>query len=146
MLNKGFAGAAVFLASLTCGAPPASSQLILSCYTLQNDLMNFDRRAQFGHRHVMPELEAARKDALRAKRYGDKTYCAGWPTESCESESPEELRKSMRYKKLNKRYLLSHLGGADPVRLRIIREMQKLECPLPDHVFRLLVLLEEEDY
>ena len=145
MLNKRFAGALAVLALLTGYASPASSQLVLSCFTLQNDLVNFDRRAKVARRYVMTELESAKKDAQRVVQHPDKGYCLGWPTEDCSPPTTEKLGKIKRYQELNDSYLLSHLGGADPVRLRIIHEMEKLGCPLPDHVVRLLVLLEKEE-
>ncbi len=72
----------LFVTGLVLAAAPAKAQLVLICYTLHNDLANFDRRAhQVAH------------------------FYEGGP--------------------------LSHLGGADGIRLRIIDQMRQLGCPLP---------------
>lgn len=127
---------------------PAASQLVLSCYTLHNDLANFDRRARSVSHYFMPELKEARRSAKRAITHPEGEFCfglqtngAGLPPEKC---APEPAGAIEEYRYLKDVYLRSHLGGSDPVRLRIIGEMQKLGCPLPKHVLRLLELLEAE--
>jgi hypothetical protein len=142
MNTKKTAGAvAVFAMAWAFSGGPAASQLILSCLTLHNDLANFDRRASIGHRRFMPNLEHLREAADEAAAQADGESCFDRGAENCESRLDGKARK---YYRLKEAYLLSHLGGSDPIRLRIIGEMQKLGCPLPDHVVELQELLEVE--
>ncbi len=62
-LGKPFAGLVMFgLFCLLSGT--AYSQQVLVCYTLHNDLVNFDRRAHSVNHYFMPELGEAREAAL----------------------------------------------------------------------------------
>lgn len=122
-------------------ATPASSQLVLSCYTLHNDLANFDRRARSVRHYFMPELRDAQKSAKRAITHPKGEFCFGVGGEHCAPEPPNAIEK---YQYIKEAYLRSHLGGTDPVRLRIIGEMQKLGCPLPEHVIDLLQIMEAD--
>ena len=85
-------------------AGPALAQQVLACFTLHNDLANFDRRA---HR---PPFAAERE--------------AAWQSE--QERAAEQWRLQ--------RWARSRLGGSDPVRLAIIDEMYRNGCPLPPEV------------
>ena len=117
-LGKPFAGLVMFgLFCLLSGT--AYSQQVLVCYTLHNDLVNFDRRAHSVNHYFMPELGEAREAALRA----DSPLCI---SSSCKERARYDIE---RYHYLLMIWERSPLGGADPVRQRILEQMRLNGCP-----------------
>src|SRR4051794_36914518 len=114
--------------SLWLSVAPATAQEVLACYTLHNDLANFDRRAHQVDHYFAPGLAAARAAAIGA---GYFSRCAFNDAvgEDCTSA---RRRDWARYRRLQGIYDRSHLGGSDIVRLRIIDQMRYLGCPLPE--------------
>ena len=107
---------------------PALAQQVLICFTLHNDLANFDRRA---HR-PLPAREVPTPWADWA--HTCPNMLGGFPFYQCSPpphlvapESPEALE-------MHRAWSLSPLGGRDPTRLRILEEMVRNGCPLPTDV------------
>jgi len=117
-----FAGAALVLL-----AAPASAQQTLVCFTLHNDLANFDRRA---HRPQFPD----ERDAARRAAADYAAYCRGDQGlfSDCAALGTRADQTSAAYFTMLRTWGLSPIGGSDPVRLRIISEMYKNRCPMPD--------------
>jgi hypothetical protein len=139
---KTTASALAVSAAVLAFSGPAAGQLVLSCYTLHNDLANFDRRASVAHNFFLPRLERARREASDAAERSADAFCFDSTAEDCGRALAD---KAETYRRLREAYLLSHLGGSDLVRLRIIGEMRKLGCPLPDHVVELLQILDSKN-
>lgn len=117
------AGAALILL-----AAPASAQQTLVCFTLHNDLANFDRRA---HRPQFPD----ERDAARRAAADYAAYCPGGEARffsDCAALGARADQTSAAYFTMLRTWGLSPIGGSDPVRLRIISEMYKNLCPMPD--------------
>jgi hypothetical protein len=114
--------------SLWLSVAPATAQEVLACYTLHNDLANFDRRAHQVDHYFAPGLKAARAAAIGDSYFSRCAFndAAG---EDCTSA---RQRDWARYRRLQRIYDRSHLGGSDVVRLRIIDQMRYLGCPLPE--------------
>jgi hypothetical protein len=105
---------------------PASAQQDLVCFTLHNDLANFDRRA---HRPQFP----AERDAAQRAAADYAAYCPGGQTQSdCANLGALADRTSAAYFTMLRTWGLSPIGGSDPVRLRIINAMYQNRCPMPD--------------
>jgi hypothetical protein len=117
--------------SLCLSVVAARAQEVLACYTLHNDLANFDRRAHAVDHYFMPELRDARAVAL-AEPYFSRCAFTDLAGEDCASA---RRRDWARYRHLQGIYDRSHLGGSDVVRLRIIDQMRYLGCPLPEEAF-----------
>jgi hypothetical protein len=114
--------------SLWLSVAPARAQEVLVCYTLHNDLANFDRRAHQVDHYFAPALKAAREAAV-ADSYSSRCAFNNATGEDCTST---RQRDWARYRHLQRIYDRSHLGGSDVVRLRIIDQMRYLGCPLPE--------------
>jgi hypothetical protein len=115
------------IAAVTCGlsAVPALAQQVLVCFTLHNDLANFDRRA---HR-PLPAREVPTPWADWAHTCpnllgGFPFYQCSPPPDSVQPEQPEAFE-------MHRAWAQSPLGGRDPIRLRILDEMVRNGCPLP---------------
>ena len=80
----------------------SGAQEVLACYTLHNDLANYDRRARQVTPRYLQEFEAARAASAEQER-----------------AAPNDARAR------------PYLWGPDIVRLRIINEMRRYGCPLP---------------
>jgi hypothetical protein len=117
--------------SLWLSGVPAGAQEVLACYTLHNDLANFDRRTHQVDHYFAPGLKAARAAAT-----GDAFFsrCA-FNDVTGEDCTLARRRDWARYRRLLQLYDRSHLGGSDVVRLRIIDQMRYLGCPLPEQDF-----------
>lgn len=124
-----------------CAIPcaPATAQHVLICYTLHNDLANYDRRAREVDHYFMPELKEAREAALVAKQVDDSPLCLFGALEPCNEQLRQETE---RYRALREIRARSHLGGSDTIRLRIIAEMRRFGCPLSPEDLALLEIAE----
>ncbi|MEN3385172.1 MAG: hypothetical protein V7608_5216 [Hyphomicrobiales bacterium] len=118
-------------AALVLLVAPASAQQTLVCFTLHNDLANFDRRA---HRPQFP----AERDAAQRAAADYAASCpggeAGFASSDCAALGARADRTSAAYFTMLRTWGLSPIGGSDPVRLRIIKEMYQNRCPMPDDV------------
>jgi hypothetical protein len=112
---------AVALSFLGLGlfSAPAASQHVLVCYTLHNDLANFDRRAHSVDHYFMAEIKEARAAAEAA----DSSFCI---SEECKRQAQRDIE---RYRYLLKVRSRSIFGGNDPVRQRILAQMRYFRCP-----------------
>lgn len=117
--------------SLWLSVAPAAAQQVLACYSLHNDLANFDRRAHQVDHYFAPGLKAARAAAI-GDGYFSRCAFSDAAGEDC---GPARRRDWVRYQHLRQIYDRSHLGGSDVVRLRIIDQMRYLGCPLPEEDF-----------
>jgi hypothetical protein len=105
----------------------AEAQEVLACYTLHNDLVNFDRRAHAVDHYFMPPLKAAR-EALGADAYYQPCTINTPAGVECSTPNPHD---AARYRYWRSKYDRSPLGGSDVIRLRIIDQMVQIGCPLP---------------
>jgi hypothetical protein len=121
----------VAVTSLCLSVVAARAQEVLACYTLHNDLANFDRRAHQVDHYFMPELKAARAAAV-GDAYFSRCAFSDVAGEDCTSA---RRRDWARYRYLQGIYDRSYLGGSDVVRLRIIDQMRYVGCPLPEEAF-----------
>jgi hypothetical protein len=106
---------------------PVAAQHVLICYTLHNDLANYDRRAQEVDHYFMPQLKEAREAAISARQADDSPLCLFGALEPCTERLQQQ---TARYRALKEVHARSHLGGSDTIRLRIIAEMYKYGCPI----------------
>ena len=120
----------VAVTGLCLSVVAARAQEVLACYTLHNDLANFDRRAHTVDHYFMPELKAARATAVEDACF---SRCA-FETPAGADCASARRRDWARYRRLQEIYDRSYLGGSDIVRLRIIDQMRYLGCPLPEDV------------
>jgi hypothetical protein len=100
---------------------------VLICYTLHNDLANYDRRAREVDHYLMPELKEAREAAIAAKEVDESPLCLFGALEHCNEHLQQQTG---RYRALREVHARSHLGGSDAIRLRILAEMYKYGCPI----------------
>ena len=112
-------------------AVPALAQQVLVCFTLHNDLANFDRRA---HR---PEFAVERAAAERAA--ADYAWqCTdgrpAWPFADCAALAAQADARQAEYIERLRGWALSPIGGSDPVRLALIDQMYRNGCPLPPEI------------
>jgi hypothetical protein len=113
--------------SLGMAVAPARAQQVLACYSLHNDLANYDRRAHHLDHYFMPELKEARAAVVGDTYYLQCSFSAA-PGEDC---ATTRERSAARYWRLQGIYDRSRLGGSDVIRLRIIDQMRYYGCPLP---------------
>jgi hypothetical protein len=104
---------------------PALAQQALICFTLHNDLANFDRRA---HR-PLPAREVATPWADWA--HTCPNLLGGFPFYECSPPPNLVVPESPEAFEMHRAWSLSSLGGRDPIRLRILDEMVRNGCPLP---------------
>lgn len=128
MWTKRFAVLALTAIGLWAAAGPACAQQVLVCFTLHNDLANFDRRAR--------EVEHYSKQAVAAALHSSKaaagvyepacpppSYWGASAAAECAARNAANLRRESEFYRL--RWL-----ERDPIRQRIIAEMARNGCPM----------------
>jgi hypothetical protein len=114
-------------AALLVAPAAAPAQHVLVCFTLHNDLSNFDRRAHSVDYYSRSVFEAALAAYKRAYQdYQSACLPSGEPTyvgPDCEALNREAVRHEAEY------YRLQWLNS-DPIRRRIIAEMISNRCPV----------------
>jgi hypothetical protein len=116
---------------------PALAQQVLVCYTLHNDLANFDRRANAPNYMYGQEAIA---QALREYQWLCPSGRARAPDTDCVGLQGDPGAPTAGFYQMIREWVVSPLGGSDPVRLRIIDEMYRNGCPLPPEALYLISL------
>jgi hypothetical protein len=108
---------------------PAVSQQVIVCFTLHNDLTNFDRRAQAVDPSWSAILEAQARADQTVADY--KAICidqTGQPAETCDRLSGQAWDARQQVEAMMSDYVRSPIGGGDPVRLNLIAELRRNGC------------------
>ena len=122
---------------LTFGPVPVLAQQVLVCFTLHNDLANFDRRANAPNYMYGQDVIAA---ALREYQWLCPSGRARAPDTDCVGLQGDPNAPTAGFYQMIREWVVSPLGGSDPVRLRIIDEMYRNGCPLPPEALYLISL------
>ena len=124
------------------GAVPALAQQVLVCFTLHNDLANFDRRANkpnymFGQKEIALALKQYQWLCPNGRARDPRIDCTGLV------DDPQDFATAEFYRVIRE-WVVSPLGGSDPIRLRIMDEMYRNSCPLPPEALYLLSLRQQQ--
>jgi hypothetical protein len=127
----------MFQRCLTAGAvtlllavSSADAQQIILCHSLDNDLVNFDRRAHAVGGYYLPQIMKL-QHAVAAAEAEYLDACVPGAATATDTDCRVLKTRIFYLREELRGWTLSPLGGSDPVRLRILLEMRRNGCPLP---------------